>query len=100
MPHIVRSPEAVEDVLDIAERIARDNFVAALNCIDEIDRTTRRLAECRGVGPYRPVMGPPLHSLPVGKYLFVYPQVPGGIEFFRGVHGARTLVGLFRRFRP
>jgi hypothetical protein len=53
MPQIIRSPQANDDVYEIASYIARDNLEAALRSIDTIDKKLLML-------------GTNLRSLPVG----------------------------------
>lgn len=67
MPRIIRSPDAADDVVEIASYIAQDNPDAALHWMDVIDEKTRRLSEFPGIGAERDDLGPGLRTLPVGK---------------------------------
>ena len=97
MPIINRSPEADDDIVEIASHIGADNLEAALRWVDVIDAKLRLLSEFPGLGAQRDELAAGVRSLPVGNYLIFYRPIDGGIEVVRVVHGARNLRRIFRR---
>ena len=96
MPRINRSPQADDDIFEIAAWISKDKPVAALDWIDRIDEAVTRLAEFPGIGTRRDELAPALRSWPVGNYLIFYREIPDGIELVRVMHGARNLRSIFK----
>lgn len=94
----MKRPEAVRDVIEAADLIARrkslataDRFTAA------VERTAERLARMPGVGSRwesdHPRLGD-LRFFPVSRYrnhLIFYRPTADGIELVRVLHGARDL---------
>jgi toxin ParE1/3/4 len=72
MPIIHRSPEADDDIVEIASHIGIDNLEAALRWVDTIDAKLRLLSEFPGLGMQRDELAAGLRSLPVGNYLIFY----------------------------
>ena len=52
------------------------------------------LSENPRLGPARPDLAADLRYFPVGRYVLLYREIPGGVEIVRCVHGARDLPGL------
>lgn len=97
MPQLIRSPDAADDVVEIASYIAQDSQDAALRWMKLIDEKVRKLSDFPGIGAERDDLGPGLRSLPVGNYLIVYRAIDDGIEVVRILHGARNLRWIFKR---
>ena len=101
MSQIIRRPAANRDLLTTFQHYARragirvaDRFFA------EAEATFARLADLPGLGtPYEP--DEPLYAglryLPLSrfrKFVVFYRPIPGGIEVYRVLHGARDLHGI------
>lgn len=67
MPIINRSPEADDDVVEIASYIGQDNLEAAIRWVDVIDAKLRLLSEFSGLGTQRDELAAGLRSLPGGE---------------------------------
>ncbi len=91
MGRLIRTAQAEEDLIEIWMYIAADNPVAADKLVDRIDAKCQMLGDRPGLGLARPDIAPDLRYFPVGRYLILYKEIPGGIEVVRVVHGARHL---------
>ena len=92
MSRLIRTARAEEDLIEIWMYVATDNQVAAEKLVDQIDAKCQMLADSPGLGKARPDIAPDLRYFPVGRYLILYKEIPGGIEVVRLVHGARHLL--------
>jgi toxin ParE1/3/4 len=90
-----RTARAEEDLIEIWNYIAPDNFAAADRVLDRIETVCERLAENPRMGPARPDLAQGLRYFVSGSYLVIYREAPGGVEIVRVVHGARRLPDLF-----
>ncbi|MHB1561477.1 MAG: type II toxin-antitoxin system RelE/ParE family toxin [Isosphaeraceae bacterium] len=102
-PTVARSPEAIQDLIEIADYIAeRTGLAASDRFLDAVDRTFRRLAQMPGIGTRWDDEDPELEKVrffPVTryrKYLVFYRPLGGGIEVLRVLHGARDLRRILR----
>jgi toxin ParE1/3/4 len=95
MARILRTPQAVDDLFEIWEYIARRNAPAADALIRRLDDTFRTLASNPGIGQTQDRFRPGLRCFPVGRYLIFYLTIDDGIEVVRVLHGARDLPALF-----
>ena len=84
---IRRSGQSEIDFRNIYRYVAANNKSAAEKLLLDFQRN---LSE-------RPDLGKTVRSFPVGKYLFVYRPIEGGIELLRVIHGARKVKRVFRR---
>jgi len=89
------SPEAENDLIEIALRIAADNPSRALTFAEELPEHCQRLALNPGVGRKRLDLHPGLRSFAHGMYLIFYTGMDDGIRVERIIHGARDLYSLF-----
>ncbi|HEX8200555.1 MAG TPA: type II toxin-antitoxin system RelE/ParE family toxin [Isosphaeraceae bacterium] len=100
MNQILRRPAANRDLVGIYRHYARE---AGLRVADRFfaaaEATFTRLAHMPGMGtryaPDEPLYAD-LRYLPVSRfrnYLVFYRPIPGGIEMFRVLHGARDIHG-------
>jgi toxin ParE1/3/4 len=96
MPRVVRSRQALHDLLEIWSGIARHNPAAADDLTDSFNASLATLARVPGMGRARDELRPGLRSFPVRKYLLIYKKIPGGVELVRVIHGARDLRRVFR----
>lgn len=87
------SPAAAEDLLGIAEFIARDNPVRALTFVDELESKCDALGRAPGIGTVRPELGHGVRMLPHGRYLIFYREVNKGLRIERIMHSARDIGG-------
>lgn len=89
-----KTAQAEADLIDIWLYIAQDNPAAADNLPDTFEEKGWLLAENPKLGQARPDIAEDFHYLPVGRYLMLYRETPGGIELVRVVQGMRLLGGL------
>lgn len=87
----LRTAQAEEDLIDIWLYIAHDNPAAADRLLDTFDDKAKLLADNPRLGQSRPDIAPEFRYLPVGRYLMLYREIPGGIELVRVVQGMRLL---------
>ena len=62
--------------------------------LDTIEAKIFLLANNPGLGKSRPEIAADVRSFPVGNYLLLYRQIPGGVEIVRVIHGRRDLTKL------
>lgn len=98
MKRYVLAPDAVEDLDDIWEYIARDDVRAADRFVAKLQREVRSLVETPGMGHRREdLAGPrPLPFWPVGDYLILYRSNKGRIEVVAFVR-SRDIPSLIQR---
>ena len=98
---IIKRAKAKDDVIELADYIARDNLDAAEGFIKAAEAAFRFLAETPGAGASREYFMPDLEGLrmwPIRgyeKHLVFYRQIPEGLEIVRVIHAARDIEGLF-----
>ena len=95
MPHVIRTAQAEEDLIDIWVYIAEDNPGAADALLRDIDEKCALLVRTPAMGQARPDIAPELRHFPVGRYLMLYRIIDDGVEIVRVLHGARHLSLLF-----
>lgn len=95
MARVDRFRQAEEDLLAIAEYIARDNPTAAANWLDEMEAALLILAKQPYAGEAVDDIRPGLRRFTQGKYLIFYEPRETGIVLVRVLHGARQLDDLF-----
>ena len=88
---LVRTPRAIEDLIEIWTYVARDNRAAADRLLDSLDARMAVLREQPYIGRARTELVPGLRSLTEGSYLILYRVAKDRIEIVRCVHGARRL---------
>ena len=92
MPCVIDAPEAEDDLLGIAEYIARDKPAAARQWVAKIRDTCELLATQPAMGELRQnfrVLG--CRSFSVGNYALFFREVADGIEVARIIHGSRDM---------
>ncbi len=91
MPVILKRPIVIQDLAEIWEYIATDNEIRADTLIDTFDWKFQELAECPITGKNRDELYRGLMSLPVGRHIVFYLNIPDGIEIVRVLHAARDV---------
>jgi toxin ParE1/3/4 len=94
-PHLRRTAQAEQDLIDIWNYVARDNPGAADRLLDLLDEKSQALARNPQMGRAREDVAAGLRHFPVGKYLILYRNLGDGVEVVRYVHGMRHLQDLF-----
>jgi toxin ParE1/3/4 len=82
--------QAEEDLLAIAEYIARDNLSAAARWLDHIEKKLAILATQPYLGEAVDHIRPGLRRFTHGSYLIFYEPQPKGITLVRILHGAQN----------
>ncbi len=95
MPRIIISPQARADMDGILAYIAKDNPSAGARTIARFKEKFALLADTPRLSPERTALLPGIRVFPMGNYLILYREAPGGIEIARVSHGARDLDELF-----
>ncbi len=92
MPRVDYAPEADDDLVGIAEFIARDKPEAARNWIGKIRETCETIASHPEMGELRRGFGiPGCRSFSIGNYVIFFRRNEDGIEVARIVHGNRDM---------
>ncbi len=90
MPVVIYSREAENDLIGIAEFIARDKPQAARRWVQTIQDACETLAAQPGAGEVRTEFGiVGVRSFAVGNYVIFFRAVSVGIEVARVIHGGR-----------
>ncbi|MEX2216226.1 MAG: type II toxin-antitoxin system RelE/ParE family toxin [Phycisphaeraceae bacterium] len=72
MPHFIQTPDAKQDILDIWQHIANDNFAAADRWLESINERRQMLAEYPRLGSVRRVKGMRFRTFAVRNYLIFF----------------------------
>jgi len=94
MAHVERFRQAEEDLLAIAQYIAKDNPSAAVVWLDKLDETLSLLARQPQLGEAVDHIRPDLRRISHGDYLLFYEPRKAGIGLVRVIHGARKIEDL------
>jgi toxin ParE1/3/4 len=94
MAKVFYTVQADADLLDLWEYIAQDTPNAASAQLRQIAASCQNLADMPGISRARPEIRRGLRAWPIGSYLVLHREVPGGIEVVRVIHGARDLDAL------
>jgi len=95
MARVIYAPAADDDLVNIAEYIARDKPEAARRCVQTIREKCDMLAAHPTMGEERSgfgVLG--CRCFSVGDYVVFFRAMEPGIEVARIVHGSRDLTNL------
>lgn len=95
MMQVVFTPEAREDLRDIALKIAEHNPVRAFTYVDELDARAQRIGQFPHAAPPRPQWSDGVRIAVHGRYITVYRVCDEAVQVLRVVHGARDLDALF-----
>ena len=91
------TPLAEADLEAIGDCIARDNPRRALTFIRELRQRCEQIADMPRAAPLRPELGAGVRVVTFGRYLICYAERGDGqVVIERIVHGARSLLSLFR----
>ena len=92
MAIVVYAPDADDDLVDIVDRISRDNPRAAHDWLAKIRQTCETLATQPEMGELREGFGVPgCRSFSKGSYVIFFRPLDGGIEVARIIHGSRDM---------
>lgn len=95
--NIVFSPEALDDLFEIADWIAADNPARAMSFVDELqDRCFGLAAQSRRFPVVCETWRGPLHKMTHAGYLVFY-LVGRSVEIVRVVHGSRDWAAIVGR---
>lgn len=90
MLQILSTDEAIQDLDDIWDYIAKDNLTAADNLIDQIQRRFSMLAEFPLMGEIQPLLADGTYRRFVdGNYVIYYRPQKDAILIVRILHGSR-----------
>ena len=95
MASYIISPQALQDLRQIAAFKEQYSFSAALRLVDKITQKMQTLANFPNMGKHRQELVIGLRSFPVEDYLIFYFPTAEGIEIARVVSGYRDLEALF-----
>jgi len=99
--HVYQTPQTRDDLVEIAQYIARNDLRAAMRFLDAAERTFEQLAGSPELGARSEFLSPFLAGVRRWRirkfehYLIFYRPVSGGIEVIRVLHGARDIDAVF-----
>lgn len=91
MPVVIKAPRARNDLVEIADYIARDSLEAAMRWLDRMDERLAILASQPDMGERQPEIAPDIRSFVAGAYVIYYRPRADGIELVRVLHSARNI---------
>lgn len=95
MSRVSYAPQAEDDLVGIADYIARDKPEAARRWVERLRETCETLATQPEMGELRSEFGVVgCRSFSLGKYVIFFRPVDHGIEVARVVHGSRDMRSL------
>ncbi|MEP7350014.1 MAG: type II toxin-antitoxin system RelE/ParE family toxin [Sphingorhabdus sp.] len=95
MKHIIVSPSAETDLIEISQFIRYDNPARAISFIEEIFARFALIAERPKSFPAKDDVFSGLRSCLHGKYLILFVEYETHVRIVRIVHGSRHLGRLF-----
>ena len=94
MKPVIFTPQAKQDLADIADYIAIDNPRRAVTFIEELEERCIALAKAPHAPRQFPQLSPDAHILPYGNYLIIYRNLPSEVSITRIIHAARDIMAL------
>ena len=88
-------PQALENLREIEEFIAKHNPIAAVNFVQKLTERFDELRNAPGIGRKHEQIAPGLRSSAVSDYLIFYRVSGSKLEIIHVLHGARDLPKLF-----
>ena len=88
-------PDALRDLEEIRDYIAKDSPVAAARVIGFLRRTCAFLADNPYAGRARPELRSDLRSFPARRYVIFYRLLGDTLEIVNIVHGSRDVDAIF-----
>lgn len=85
------SPQAVADLQEIGDYIARDNPQRAASFVAELLAHSQRLADHPEAYPARPDLGEGLRSCVHQRYVIFFSVIPKLVRIERILHGSRDI---------
>ncbi len=95
MTSVILSPVALEDLEEIGDYIAKDNFQAALSFVARLRNRCYSLGDNPGIGSKRDELRPRMRSVAEGDYVILYRSHAAYLEIVRVVYGKRDIKKLF-----
>ncbi len=95
MARPIITPEAEEDIDEILDYIALDNFDASIALYDRMMKAFEMLAENPVSGRERSDLPEEMRSFPLGSYIIFYRIWAGRVAITRVLHAARDLDEIF-----
>lgn len=97
MGRILRTLQAVDDVLEIWHRIAIEQrrVATADQLVRRFEEILKHLAEQPFVGTACDEYSPGLRCFTVGSFVLFFRPLPDGVRLIRVLHGSRNFEGLF-----
>lgn len=89
MPKLVISPEAMSDMQEIGDFIARDNLLAAASFVERIWQRCNDLLAFPSAGRKRDEIKAGYRSVTEGDYVIFYRLADNSVEVLRVWHGKR-----------
>ena len=96
MKQVIFSPEALADLEDVADFIARENPRRAQTFVEELERKARALVRVPKAYPPHPSLGPDPRLAVHRKYNIYFRIAENGIDIVRVLHSARDVESIFR----
>lgn len=100
-PQITKTPQARQDLLELAHYIAIDNLDAALRFLEAAEGAFELLARSLEIAArchFRTPEAAGIHVWSIKgfeNHLIFYRPIPGGVDVIRVLHGARDIEALF-----
>jgi toxin ParE1/3/4 len=95
MPDFIISREAEDDINEILDFIANDNFDASISLYARMIDTFEMLADNPMAGRDRADLKDGMRYFPIGSYLIFYRVWAGKVSITRVLHAARDLDEIF-----
>jgi toxin ParE1/3/4 len=96
-PRVLKTPAAVEDLVEQAVYLAKRSPSAGERFLDAVEESCELLRHSPELGGICPAKGRRLQNVRVWRvknfeqHLIFYRQIPTGIEIIRVLHGARDI---------
>ena len=91
-----KTARAERDIDQITDWIARDNEIAAIKWLSELDEKLSIIAQSPGIGTDRSNLRPGVRSYAFGNYLIFFKVNKSGVVVLRIIHGARDYPAFFK----
>ena len=93
------TPVSLNDLLEIGQRIARNNPHRAETFVSELESACLKLSEFPNIGKSRPDIGEGVRIKVHRQYIIIYRNAGRSVEILRAVQGMRDLAFLIDDLR-